>query len=266
MKRETNRDDKASWALKSFKEADMELKAEKLEALLKDCVGQAVPMRLHAEGGDSRSWGKPREISMNALILDAGVEGEPGFQPGTEVRVEFSVGGRLYRFASQVIADSPHEERNSSWHLSLPDRIASSQVRRALRIPATWSADIKIHLSLDDRALGAKLIELSLGGFRARLRRSAKSSLQPCDLVTAGFEFRGLRAELIAEMRGLHGDAARFSFPGIVLDGGNRPPEDYRALLTAIGRAWSRSKSQRERETGKIEIPDFPPYILWQLP
>ncbi len=257
------------WALKSFKEADIELSGIDLSVLLKNCMESGVELHMGVEGFDSTIPGRIKDLTLETIDLEIATDSGLEFPQITPIRVSLSDKGRLYRFDTRIVVRVASKEGGLALlTLALPDRIHSSQVRRALRIPASWSSDLKVRVDLDGRILNVDLHELSLGGFRCSLKQGSKNALQPDDLVTTILEFRQQRAELLAEVCGKHGDVVRFRFPEIDLDEDGEAPEDFRNLLTELGRAWTESKS---RTTPRIQaksfnLTQFPPNIVWLFP
>jgi hypothetical protein len=267
MEKHPNKQAEKFWALKSFKEADIELSGIGLNVLLKNCFESGVDLHLGMESLDSTVSGRIRSLGQDSLTLE--IETHPGLELETNlpIRISLSDKGRLYRFDSRIIDHSESDESASQLvTLTLPNVIHSSQVRRALRIPASWSSELKARVDLDGRNLNVSLIELSLGGFRCRLQQGAKYALQPDDLVTTILDFRNQRAELLAEVCGKQGDIVRFRFPEIDLDENMEAPEDFRNLLIELGEAWTKSNSAPAKKTKKFHLAKALPNIVWLFP
>ncbi|MBC8366812.1 PilZ domain-containing protein, partial [bacterium] len=171
MTNQSKKADQEHWVLKSYQEADFVLRGVPAVGFLRECWAGNVACKIHDP--DRGVWQGSQICEIGATELNMELDGPDrlSLSPGRVYLVSISIGGRVHGFAVRVMGlDHCMNGGPSRVKMELPRQISSSQVRRSLRIPTSWSMDFRLEFEAGGDWVPANLLDLSLGGFRALLQ------------------------------------------------------------------------------------------------
>ncbi len=254
MMKQRGKTDQDHWALKNYQEAEFILRGVPAISFLRDCWAQSVACKIHDPDRNAWQGGMICEIGATELNLELSGPDELSLNPGRVYLVSISRNGRVYGFAVRVLSlDHCKSGGPSRVKLELPRQISSSQVRRSLRIPTSWSMDFRLEFQAEEEWVPANLLDLSLGGFRALLQDRRIRDFEPGDSLPVRLRFADHEIEEVAQIVNKNGPSVGFNFFEFEKKNGLlEPSQAYSDLLLAVGDAWYRPRAEMPQYSKRL--------------
>ncbi len=125
-------------------------------------------------------------------------------------------------------------------------------MRRALRIPTSWSRDFSLELQIPGQSIPADLLDLSLGGFRAGVRGRIHD-LERGEGIVARLRYGDYEISEPVEIMNRNGLAMGFQFPAFARLDGFHVSAEYRELLIAVGEAWYQPRADMPKYSKRMK-------------
>lgn len=228
------------WALKTFQEADLQLRSQAALALLEECCREALPLELHGEDGRLR---RVRIAALEGARVRLELE-DPGERPRPDSTLSFSFAfeERLHHFFGVALESSAQEAAGDlSFEIATPREIRSSQVRRSFRIPVERIEGLLAELEMYGAVVPVTLLDISLGGARVRLPGSPAPAPEPGARGRLRLVYGSRRLFLEVELRRQRQRIAHLRRLDAEAGGGNGRLE-FMELLIALGEAWQHQR------------------------